>query len=167
MAPSSANKDMTLPKVLLWAHQLRKEHNSLLYRLDEVEKIARDAAAVAQENPPEAIDKTINSRLEEATKQAASVKDRVDKLQSQLEALSTQHSQEQITEASWRDQLKERVDMLESRFVEIGNHNTCLEQKLKDFFTLLQHQSNPESEVKKGRQSPTSQYQTTPKSNTP
>lgn len=140
MAPASTLKDINTPKALLWAYQLRKEHNSLLYRLDEVAKIA-EAAETAQTKSASSTRDLLTSVDNKVDQKIATFSHTLSDLTTKFSAHETEQAQYKQCLREERDDLEESIRALELKIDKVSESNTCLEKKLDDGLGFMKEQS--------------------------
>lgn len=138
MSPASSLKDAT-PKALLWAYQLRKEHNALLYRLDEVAKIAEDAAA-AQARSADGVQSQIYGALKEAKEGHEATSNALGELREKVLRQESDLAQAKQLWREERDALERTINTLESRVDDLSAKNVELEATLEGSLISLKEQ---------------------------
>lgn len=131
MGPAPAAKDATPPKALLWAYQLRKEHNALLYRLDEVAKIAEDAAA-AQTKSADHVQSRVEGVVKKTEQEAAATAKALSNLKSKISQQETELTQYKQLWREERDTLERTTHTLKSRVEDLLAKNIEMERKLDE-----------------------------------
>ncbi|KAL9623957.1 MAG: hypothetical protein Q9160_001710 [Pyrenula sp. 1 TL-2023] len=142
MAPASVLKDTNTPKALLWAYQLRKEHNALLYRLDEVAKIAEDAGT-AQAKSASSTGDLLTSVEEKVKQEVASVSNTLGDLTTTFSTNETELAQYKQCLREERDALEESIRALESKIDELSERTTGLEKKVDGGLSFIKEQNTP------------------------
>ncbi|KAL9113475.1 MAG: hypothetical protein Q9227_002516 [Pyrenula ochraceoflavens] len=148
MAPASVKRDSAAGRDLLWAYQLRKEHNDLLYRLDEVEKVANDAAAGQTQSTKETRS-AIDTVAKQAQQEAANARERIVELQRRLDAQEAHYSHQSAAVTDLKKVFEHRVEALESRVFDLSDRNTNLEQQLQRALEILRQFESSESPKKR------------------